>query len=106
MCPEVVLEAWDTMQQQASRVISGHVFKVERERGAQWYAKYRLPEGRQVQRRIGPHWTDRKIEPPAGYYTKTPAGMAGRNARQGAARRAAGNGPRRNDLRRRLRRLA
>jgi integrase len=61
------------MQRQANRAISGHVFKVERKRGAQWYAKYRLPDGRQVQRRIGPHWTDRKIEPPAGYFTKTTA---------------------------------
>jgi hypothetical protein len=41
------------MQRQATRAISGHVFKVERKRGAQWYAKYRLPDGRQVQRRIG-----------------------------------------------------
>jgi integrase len=61
------------MQRQATRAISGHVFKVERKRGAQWYAKYRLPDGRQIQRRIGPHWTDRKIEPPAGYFTKTTA---------------------------------
>jgi integrase len=56
-----------------TRSISGHVFKVERKRGAQWYAKYRLPDGRQVQRRIGPHWTDRKVKPPAGYYTKVSA---------------------------------
>jgi hypothetical protein len=44
-CPEtrseVVLEAWDAMQRQATRAISRHVFKVERKRGAQWYAKYR-----------------------------------------------------------------
>ncbi len=26
-----------------------------------------------IQRRIGPHWTDRKQEPPAGYFTKTTA---------------------------------
>lgn len=55
------------------QAISGHVFKLERKRGAQWYAKYRLPDGRQVQRRIGPHWTDREVEPPAGYFTKTSA---------------------------------
>ena len=61
------------MQRQATRAISGHVFKIERKRGPQWYAKYRLPDGRQVQRRIGPHWTDRKQEPPAGYFTKTTA---------------------------------
>jgi len=58
------------MQRQATKAISGHVFKIERKRGPQWYAKYRLPDGRQVQRRIGPHWTDRKQEPPAGYFTR------------------------------------
>jgi hypothetical protein len=30
---------------------------VERKRGPQWYAKYRLPDGRQVQRHLGPAWT-------------------------------------------------
>jgi integrase len=51
---------------------SGHVFRVERKRGPAWYAKYRLPDGRQVQRRIGPAWTARG-RPPAGYYTKRQA---------------------------------
>jgi len=60
------------MRRQA-RAISGHVFKIERKRGEQWYAKYRLPDGRQVQRRIGPHWTERKTAPPPGYYTKATA---------------------------------
>jgi integrase len=54
------------------RPVSGHTFKVERKRGAQWYAKYRLPDGRQVQKRIGPHWS-RKEAPPPGYYTKRTA---------------------------------
>ncbi len=48
---------------------SGHVFRVERKRGPAWYAKYRLPDGRQVQRKIGPAWAQRG-RPPAGYYTK------------------------------------
>jgi integrase len=48
---------------------SGHVFRVERKRGPQWYAKYRLPDGRQVQRHIGPAWTERG-RPAAGYVTK------------------------------------
>lgn len=52
---------------------SGHVFKVERMRGPQGYAKYRLPNGRQVQKRIGPHWGDRRTSPPAGYFTKATA---------------------------------
>ena len=29
---------------------TGHVFRVERKRGVSWYAKYRLPDGRQVQK--------------------------------------------------------
>jgi integrase len=61
------------MAAKPTRSISGHVFKVERKRGAQWYAKYRLQDGRQVQTRIGPHWPDRKTRPPAGYFTKTTA---------------------------------
>ncbi len=48
---------------------SGHVFRVEGKRGPVWYAKYRLPTGRQVQRRLGPAATDRG-RPPAGYFTK------------------------------------
>jgi integrase len=51
---------------------TGHVFRVERKRGPQWYAKFRLPDGRQVQRRIGPAWTDRG-RPAAGYFTKRTA---------------------------------
>ena len=51
---------------------SGHVFRVERKRGPVWYAKYRLPDGRQVQRKIGPAWTERG-RPPAGYFTKRTA---------------------------------
>lgn len=57
----------------AVRPPSGHVFRVERARGAQWYAKFRLPDGRQVQRRLGPAWTERG-RPPAGYFTKRLAG--------------------------------
>ena len=55
------------MARQADRTISGHVFKREGKRGGVWYAKYRLPDGRQVQTRIGPHWADRKqrSRPPA-----------------------------------------
>jgi integrase len=48
---------------------SGHVFRVERKRGAVWYAKYRLPDGRQAQKKIGPGWSERG-RPPAGYFTK------------------------------------
>lgn len=48
---------------------TGHVFRVERARGPVWYGKYRLPDGRQVQRKIGPAWTGRG-RPAAGYVTK------------------------------------
>src|SRR5215218_11131404 len=40
-----------------ARSISGHVFRVDRASGPVWYAKYRLPGGRQVQRKIAPAWT-------------------------------------------------
>ena len=49
--------------------VSGHVFRVERKRAPAWYAKYRLPDGRQVQRKLGPAWSGRG-RPPAGYFTK------------------------------------
>jgi integrase len=52
--------------------VTGHVFRVERKRGPVWYAKYRLPSGRQVQRLIGPAWAERG-RPAAGYYTKRTA---------------------------------
>jgi hypothetical protein len=45
------------------------VFRADRKRGPVWYAKYRLPDGRQVQRKIGPAWSERG-RPPAGYFTK------------------------------------
>jgi integrase len=52
--------------------VSGHVFRVERARGPVWYAKYRLPDGRQVQKKLGPAWTDRG-RPAVGYFTKRTA---------------------------------
>lgn len=61
------------MEPQAlARPVSGHVFRVERKRGPVWYAKYRLPDGRQVQKKLGPAWT-RRGRPEAGYFTKTTA---------------------------------
>jgi len=60
------------MQSQLSRPVSGHVFRVERQRGPVWYAKYRLPDGRQVQKKLGPAWTKRG-RPSDGYFTKQTA---------------------------------
>lgn len=56
----------------ASRV-SGHVRLVKRKRGSdKWYAKYRLPDGRQVQKCLGPAWSERG-RPPAGHFTRRTA---------------------------------
>lgn len=52
-----------------SRPVSGHVFRVDRKRGPVWFAKYRLPDGRQVQKKLGPAWT-RRGRPEAGHFTK------------------------------------
>jgi integrase len=54
------------------RPISGHVFRVDGKRGARWYAKYRLPDGRQVQKALGPAWTQRG-RPAQGWFTKRTA---------------------------------
>ena len=53
-------------------VPTGHVFRVERKRGPAWYAKYRLPDGRQVQKKLGPAWTERG-RPAGGNFTKRQA---------------------------------
>ena len=52
--------------------ISGHVFRREGTKRPVWYAKYRLPDGRQVQRRIGPAWTSRG-RPDPGFFTRRTA---------------------------------
>lgn len=54
------------------RPVSGHVFRVDGKRGQRWYAKYRLPDGRQVQKVLGPAWTQRG-RPADGYFTKRTA---------------------------------
>ena len=48
---------------------SGHVYRVGGKRGAVWYAKYRLPDGRQFKRKAGPAWQERG-RPAAGYFTR------------------------------------
>lgn len=60
------------MVQPEQRPISGHVFKRKGKRGAVWYAKYRLPDGRQQKKRLGPDWTE-KTAPPDGSFTKATA---------------------------------
>jgi len=63
------------MQEQSNRRVTGHVYLVERNRGSKWYAKYRRPDGRQVQKMLGPAWTGRG-RPPTGYLTERTAGEA------------------------------
>ncbi len=63
------------MAYQRAREPTGVAYRVERRRGDQWYVKYRLPDGRQVQKRLGPAWTERG-RPPAGFLTKRTAEAA------------------------------
>ncbi len=69
-CPQYVpRSAYDLGMAASPRPPTGHVFRVERARGPAWYTKYRLPDGRQVQKKLGPAWTSRG-RPPSGYFTK------------------------------------
>ncbi len=52
--------------------VTGHVRLIERKRGAKWYAKYRLADGKQVQKCLGPAWAGGG-RPPRGYFTKKTA---------------------------------
>jgi integrase len=67
ICPEIGVRF--TGMGTPVRPPTGHVFRVERARGPAWYAKYRLPDGRQVQKKLGPAWTGRG-RPPAGHFTR------------------------------------
>lgn len=52
--------------------VSGHVQLAKRKRGDAWYMKYRLPDGRQVQKKLGPAYSG-KGRPPAGHFTRKTA---------------------------------
>jgi integrase len=52
--------------------VTGHVALVERKRGAKWYLRYRLADGRKVQKCLGLAW-QKSGRPPAGYYTERTA---------------------------------
>jgi integrase len=54
---------------------TGYVYTVNRKRGPQWYVKYRLPDGRRVQKLIGPAHAGRG-RPPEGHFTKKTANDA------------------------------
>lgn len=52
--------------------VTGHLNLRKRKRGPVWYLRYRLADGRHVQKLLGPAWTERS-RPPTGYYTKRTA---------------------------------
>ena len=52
--------------------VTGHASLRQRKHGPVWYLKYRLADGRQVQKLLGPAWTERG-RPAAGYYTRKTA---------------------------------
>ncbi|HEY5195868.1 MAG TPA: hypothetical protein VIJ51_02440 [Solirubrobacteraceae bacterium] len=56
----------------ASSQPSGRVILRPGKRGGVFYARYRLPDGRQVKRRIGPAWSGRG-RPAAGSFTQRTA---------------------------------
>jgi integrase len=60
------------MSPAATRIPTGYVYRRAGKRRDVWYAKYRLRDGRQVQKRLGPAWTERG-RPAAGYFTKRTA---------------------------------
>jgi integrase len=55
--------------------VTGHVKLRRGSRGPVWYARYRLPDGSQAQRRLGDAWEE-PGRPPAGYSTKRTANEA------------------------------
>jgi integrase len=82
------------MQHQGTLAVSGHVFCVKRKRGPQFYAKYRIGS-KQIQRRLGPAWSESGAPPP-GYYTRktAEAELAAilTDARRGAVPHSTGSG--------------
>src|SRR5689334_5413613 len=63
------------MHPQRKHTVSGHLRVRDGKRGKVFYAKYRLPDGRQVERKIGPKWNGTG-RPADGYYTDKTAQAA------------------------------
>lgn len=62
------------MQSHRTRTATGTLWRRQVKRGHDgWYARYRLPDGRQVQRRLGNVWPERQGRPPYGFLTKRQA---------------------------------
>ena len=55
-----------------ARPVTGHVRRVKRKRSVKWYAAYRLPDGRQVKKMLGPEWKG-PGRPREGYFTRKTA---------------------------------
>ena len=52
-----------------AKQVSGHVTLIKRKRGDKWYVKYRLADGSQHMKLLGPAWKD-KGRPPNGHFTR------------------------------------
>ena len=50
--------------------VTGHIRKVDRKRGSQWYLRWRGADGKQGQKLLGPAWEMKRGRPPAGYFTE------------------------------------
>ncbi len=59
----------------ATNRVTGHLLLRERRQGPVWYLHYRLADKRQVQRKLGPAWTE-KGRPADGYFTRKMAEAA------------------------------
>ena len=70
---------------------TGSVFRRDGARRPEWYARYRLADGRQVQKPIGPAWTERG-RPTNGYFTKRTAEAWLRERLHEASRAPVGRG--------------
>ncbi len=69
---------------------SGFVFRLEKARGPSWWAKYRLPDGTQVKRKIGPGLDRARAAADRLLHQAPRRGLAARPARRGPAGRRAG----------------
>jgi integrase len=56
----------------STRRATGHLSLRKRKGGEVWYVKFRLPDGRQVQRKLGPAWLT-SGRPPVGWLTRREA---------------------------------
>ena len=70
--------------------VTGHASLRDRKRGPVWYLKYRLADGRQVQKLLGPAWTERGQAPRRLLHPEDRRGRAARAPRGRSPRDAPG----------------